>query len=235
VQSDSSPTTLSIIIPFHNETGNAAPLLRETRQLFPQAEILAIDDGSTDQTALEIRSVPGITLLQHTTNLGQSAALWTGFQAARGNLIALLDGDGQNDPRDILLLLPQAGPGRLVCGVRARRADSTWRRLCGRLANAVRNSILHDGLTDAGCTLKILHRSDLTHFLYFHGFHRFLGPIARAAGLQIIQIPVSHRPRHHGHSHYSARSRLLRGLTDLFGVAWLLSRRYPSPPPPTPR
>lgn len=231
----SLPAPFSVVIPFHNEAGNAAPLLHEIHNLHPTAEILAIDDGSTDATLAEISTVPGVTLLRHSSNLGQSAALWTGLQAASSDLIVLMDGDGQNDPADIARLIPLAAPGTLVCGVRTQRADSLWRGLCGTSANFFRNLLLRDGLSDSGCTLKVLHRDDLHRFIFFNGFHRFLGAIARAGGIRLLQIPVSHRPRQHGRSHYSARGRFLRGLADLLGVLWLLSRRKSLPlPPPLP-
>ncbi len=216
---------LSIIIPFHNEAGNAGPLLRETRQLLPEAEVIAVDDGSTDRTFAEIAEISGVKVLQHPANFGQSAALWSGLRAAEGELLVLLDGDGQNDPRDILPMLAQAGPGRMVCGVRVRRADSAWRIFCGGMANAWRNFFLRDGLSDAGCTLKILPRAILPDLVFFDGFHRFLGALGRAAGLELVEVPVSHRRRLNGRSHYSAHNRLGRGLQDLFGVAWLLTRR----------
>ena len=157
-------------------------------------------------------------------SMGQSAAIVAGFRAARGNWVATLDADLQNDPADLVNLW-NALPGHdAALGWRTHRADVWSKLLISRLANRVRNAVLGQGIRDTGCSVRVFPRELALRIPVFQGVHRFLGPLFLREGCQIIQVPVSHRPRAHGQSHYNVWNRSLRVLVDLFGVAWLMCR-----------
>lgn len=235
------PTTadtiaLSIVIPFFNEAPNVATLLAEVwgalRGLPEPWEIVAVDDGSVDGTALELlecsERFPRLTFLHHRDNRGQAAALWTGFAAARGVVIVTLDGDGQNDPADIPRLLAALENGAdLVAGVRVERRDSWLRKRMSRVANAVRGRILGDGVRDTGCALKAFRREVCASFLPIRTLYSFMPAFAVAAGFRVVEMPVRHRPRKAGTSKYGLGVMLWRPLVDLLGVWWFTRRRFP--------
>ena len=164
---------------------------------------------------------------RHDHNRGQSAAIRTGVGAARAPIVAVLDGDGQNDPADIpslfaALLLSDT---RMTVGDRRTRRDRLSRRISSRLANTVRASILHDGIRDTGCGLKVFYREDFLELPAFDHMHRFLPALMRQRGRKVRSVPVNHRPRRHGCSKYGIRNRLWAGIVDLLGVMWLERRR----------
>ncbi len=216
---------ISIVIPFYNEEECVQDVLAEVREACPDAEIIAVNDGSSDKTGDLLDGISGIRAIHFPHNRGQSAALYHGLQASTGEYCVMMDGDGQNDPADISACLRVAERGRLVCGVRQNRQDTAYRRLASRIANRVRRAFLNDDATDTGCSLKVLHRSQVCHLIPFNGLHRFLPALMKSAGLEIHEIPVHHRARVKGVSKYTVGGRALRGLRDLFGVAWLLSRQ----------
>jgi len=229
---------LSVVVPVCNEAGNIGPLIDEidaaTKGL-GACEIICVDDGSTDASAAEIAGrravLPHVRLIRHVRNLGQSAGMRTGILAARAALVVTLDGDGQNDPADIPALVAafrEAGNPEsvgMVGGVRARRRDTMVRRISSRVANGVRSALLRDGATDTGCGLRLVRRDVFLMLPYFDHLHRFLPAMVRAAGWQVLFLPVGHRPRQHGSSKYGVLDRLVAGLIDLGGVMWL-QRRY---------
>ena len=142
----------------------------------------------------------------------------------RGQWIATLDADLQNDPADLAVLW-QALPGfDAALGWRATRRDVWSKRLISRLANRIRNRVLGQSIRDTGCSVRIFSRERALRLPLFHGWHRFLGPLLLRDGARLTQLPVSHRPRPHGRSHYNLWNRSLRVVVDLFGVAWLLRR-----------
>lgn len=222
--------TLSIVIPFFNEEENVAELLGEVRRACPDAEIVAVDDGSSDGTQAQIRAVPDVLLVALGRNLGQSAAIYVGLQQATGELCVMLDGDGQNDPADIPLLVAASSSADLVCGYRRNRRDTWNRRAASRIANAIRRWFLHDGIRDTGCSLKAMRREHVRFLIPFNGLHRFIPALLKNAGLTLAEVPVNHRPRLRGVSKYTIGGRALRGLRDLFGVRWVLTRqlRFPA-------
>ena len=225
---------LSVVVPVKDEAGNVAPLVREIAAALKgqDHEILFIDDGSSDGTAAALTAlkgeVPQLRVLRHGRNLGQSRGIRTGVQAARGEIIVTLDGDGQNDPADIpkLLTALAAEPDvAMVSGVRVKRKDTTSRRLASRLGNRFRSALLGDGATDTGCGLKAFRRDVFLDLPYFDHLHRFLIALVQREGWKVAYVPVNHRPRLTGTSKYTNFGRLLVSAQDLLGVRWL-QRRY---------
>ena len=218
---------LSVVIPFYNESECALEVLEEIRRVLPEAEIVAVDDGSTDDTASRIASVPGVRLISMERNCGQSAALFAGLIGATSEVIAMMDGDGQNDPADIPRLFNALDGADVVYGIWANRQDTFARRAASKFANALRRGILGDPAVDTGCTLKVIRREHVKFLVPFNGLHRYLPAFFAAAGLRAAQIPVNHRARKAGCSKYTIGGRAMRGMQDLIGVRWLLSRRIP--------
>lgn len=217
--------SLSIVIPFFNEEGCVKQVIEEVRAAQPGAEIVTVDDGSTDKTAAMLREIPDIKTVLFEHNRGQSAALYAGLCAATGDIIAMMDGDGQNDPRDIAKLVDALRDCDVAYGVRANRRDSLSRVIAGRWANAIRRFALGDNASDTGCSLKVIRREHVRYLVPFNGLHRYLPAFFARTGLRAVEIPVNHRPRQTGVSKYTLGGRALRGIWDLIGVRWLLARR----------
>jgi len=226
---------ISVVIPFFNESGNVLSLAREVFDALAgqDFELVMVDDASTDGTLAEMRQAraelgSAVRVVRHRRRSGQSTALLTGVRVARHPWVVSLDGDGQNDPADIARLLAQlrgSGPDpalRLVIGDRrAVRNDDWLRRLSSRVANGVRNALLHDGVPDTGCGLKLFSRDAFLALPYFDHMHRFLPALIRQGGGRVLSVGVGHRPRTRGQSKYGVANRLFVGIIDLFGVAWL--------------
>jgi dolichol-phosphate mannosyltransferase len=227
---------LSVVVPVRNEAPNIAPLVAEIAAALAAVphEIVYVDDGSTDATPAALREAaglvpPGAALrrLRHRRSCGQSAAVATGVRAARGEWIATLDGDGQNDPADIPRLLRRAqaeGGAILVAGHRVTRRDTWVKRRTSRIANAVRARLLGDATPDTGCGLKVFPRALFLDLPRFDHMHRFLPALVLRAGGRVVSEPVHHRPRLRGRSNYGTLDRLAVSLFDLVGVAWLQRR-----------
>jgi dolichol-phosphate mannosyltransferase len=227
--------SLSVVVPVMNEAENVAPLAREIAAAVPgdgATEIIFIDDGSSDGTAAALSrlkdEIPGLRVLQHAKNAGQSRAVRTGVRAARAQIVVTLDGDGQNDPADIprlVAVFEEEGPRLgLVAGVRKRRQDSAAKRLASRAGNRFRNWMLADGATDTGCGLKAFRRDAFLALPYFDHIHRFLIALMLREGYDVRYVEVGHRPRTRGVSKYGVLDRALVGITDLLGVRWLQRR-----------
>lgn len=221
----------SVVVPFYNESENIVEILRELRSTLPEAELIAIDDGSSDDTWAQIQGVEGIRGLRFTENLGQSAAIFHGLRAATQPVVGMMDGDGQNDPANFKLLLAEFAKGQVdvVCGYRANRRDTLSRRAASRIANAIRRAFLDDGVRDTGCSQKVFYREAAELLVPFRGLHRYLPAIFKQAGLRIAEVPVNHRPRRAGVSKYGNWTRAIHGIHDLVGVSWLLSRKIVFP------
>ncbi|RPG82950.1 MAG: glycosyltransferase [Coraliomargarita sp. TMED73] len=216
----------SIIIPFYNESESVVSVLREVVSTNPKAEVIAVDDGSRDQTFALIQTVEGVRAYTFAQNRGQSAAMYAGMRMATRDVCVMMDGDGQNDPADIPRLRAELkGNIGMVCGYRANRKDKVSRRWASRIANKIRVAIIDDGLRDTGCSLKCFHRSAVDYLVPFNGMHRYMAALMKQAGVHIVEIPVNHRERHAGTSKYTNWERALRGIYDLFGVSWLLRRK----------
>jgi len=229
------PIIVSVVVPFYNEAESILPLLTELNEslltLKKRCEIIAVDDGSTDDTGEKLlvaaAHFPSLTFLQHRINRGQAAALWTGFAAARGAIIVTIDGDGQNDPADIPRLLQALEEGAdLVSGERVNRQDSTLRRWMSRIANRVRSRILGDGVHDTGCALKVFRREVCASFIPIRTLYSFIPALAVSAGFRVVELPVAHRSRKAGISKYGLGVMLWRPLVDLIGVCWFTRRRF---------
>ena len=226
----------SVVVPVHNEAGTIGALVREIAGTLGSAfafEILCVDDGSDDGTARVLRAalaeVPQLRILRHDRRSGQSAAVRSGGLRARGAWIVTMDGDGQDDPAEILAMLELRdrtwgqGP-RLIVGTRKNRRDTAMKRWASRAANAIRRGVLKDRARDSGSGLKLFPRALFLEFPAFDHMHRYLPALAMSRGAATLEIPVNNRPRHAGRSHYGIVDRALAGVVDLFGVAWLISR-----------
>lgn len=228
---------ISVVVPVHNEAGNVEALVREidARLTGRAYEMIFVDDSSVDETRRNLvalrASFPCLRVIGHRRNAGQSRAVRTGVLAARAEVVATLDGDGQNDPDDLRGLVsqltrPDAPFGlALVQGRREKRQDSSWKRLGSRLANAVRQRVLRDGSPDSGCGARAFRRDAFLQLPYFDHMHRYLPALMIAEGFLVETRPVNHRPRRHGRSNYTNFGRLADALSDLRGVMWLRSRR----------
>jgi len=227
---------LSVVIPARNEAPNVAPLVAEIRRALEgriDYEIVYVDDGSGDPTAMEIRRLAGefqrLRLVRHRTGCGQSMAILSGVKAARAGWIATLDADGQNDPADIPALWEiarsaPASPPLLIAGQRRKRRDTWSKRAASRAANAVRRALLGDGTPDTGCGLKLFRRDFFLELPRFDHMHRFLPALAMRQGGKVVSVPVNHRPRERGQSNYGVFDRLWVGIVDLLGMMWLMRR-----------
>lgn len=228
---------LSVVIPVLNEAGNIEPLLEEIHAVLEgvcEFEVIYVDDGSTDETSRQLRDAgsryPRLRVVTHQHSCGQSSALRSGIKAARGSWVATLDGDGQNDPRDIPRLLDiardAAAEGRSVmaAGYRRKRQDSFIKRISSRIANGVRSRLLGDATPDTGCGLKVFAREVFLDMPYFDHMHRFLPALMQRSGGSVVSSEVNHRHRRAGSSKYGTLDRLIVGVVDLFGVMWLQRR-----------
>lgn len=221
---------LSVVIPVYNEAENVAGLLTEITAALADGveyEILFVDDASDDDTLTVLRQQrqPRLRIIRHASRAGQSAALCSGVAAARGEWIATLDGDGQNDPADIPRLLARSEEGyALIAGWRQQRRDSWLKRFSSRIANGVRSRLLRDQTPDTGCGLKLIRRELFMRLPWFNHMHRFLPALVLRAGERVCSVSVNHRPRQRGQSKYGLWNRLWVGIVDLFGVGWLQRR-----------
>lgn len=230
--SSSAAPTLSVVIPAFNEADNVIPLVEEVIAALVGIdggfEVLVVDDASTDGTADVLRGMRhgGLRPVFHRFNCGQSAAVASGFRAARGHWVATLDGDGQNDPADLPEMLQRALSEGADCvtGVRRRRQDNFVRRISSRVANRFRDWITGDRVTDSGCGVRVVRRTALAEVPVFNGMHRFLPTLLRGQGFSVIEHEVNHRERRAGVSKYGVGNRLWRGIRDCFGVRWYLRR-----------
>jgi glycosyltransferase involved in cell wall biosynthesis len=221
-------SNVSVVVPLYNEEENVSILQRELTEALTglDYEIIFVDDGSRDETVSRIVPDPRIRVLRFEKNAGQSAAIFAGLQAVRGEIVVLIDGDLQNDPVDIARLLAEISRGAdLVCGYRAQRKDTVVKRITSRVANFVRSRFTRDGVRDTGCTLKAMRRDCIAALVPFKGMHRFIPALVKGAGYRLVEIPVNHRPRRFGESKYGLGNRAVHATIDMFGVRWLLSRR----------
>jgi dolichol-phosphate mannosyltransferase len=223
----SSPA-ISVVVPLYNEEGNVVELQTQIAAALVgmDYELVLVDDGSTDATVARIQRSAGVRVLEFANNAGQSAAMHAGIHQSRGDIIVTLDGDLQNDPADIPAMIAKLDEGYdLVCGYRAKRKDTSFKRLQSRIANGVRSRFIGDHVRDTGCTLKVMRRDCREALLLFNGMHRFIPALIRNMDFRVTEMPVNHRPRVSGVSKYGFGNRAWRATCDMFGVRWLNSRR----------
>ena len=222
----------SVILPAHNEAENLAQVVAEIdaalHPLGQRYEVIVIDDGSSDGTPHVLRELscehPQLRSLRFNRNYGQSAAVDAGFRAARGEILVLLDADGQNPPSEIPKLLAALHEADMVCGWRRVRHDSWIKIAFSKFANYVRRKILKEAIHDTGCSLKAFRRDAVERLKLYHGMHRYLPALVQMEGWRVREIEVAHRARVHGRSHYGIFNRIIGPMVDLLAVRWMQSR-----------
>ncbi len=227
---------ITVVIPIKDEAQNIESLAKELNSVFDQHpwtwECIWVDDGSTDESLSILdhlhRKDPRHRYLSFQRHAGKSAALWAGFQEARGSLIATIDGDGQNDPSDLTVLINmiRSGEWDMIQGYRYNRQDTLVRKFSSYIGNGFRNCITGITVKDVGCATRLFKRECVQFLPQFEGIHRFLPTFISMQGYRITEVPVNHRPRLYGKTKYNINNRLWAGLMDTFGVLWLKKRSF---------
>ena len=230
---------VTVVIPCKNERENLAFLIDEVGTALQGRafELIIVDDGSEDGTDQLLKDYaktrPWLRHLRHEKSCGQSNAVRTGLLHAKGEFLATLDGDGQNDPAffpQMIDALKAGGPDHaLAAGQRMKRTDGFVKKHGSRLANAIRQKMLKDNTRDSGCGLKVIRRQVFLNLPFFEAWHRFLPALVVREGLKVVHIDVVDRGRSHGVSKYGIFDRLWVGIIDLLGVYWLRKRRQKIP------
>jgi glycosyltransferase involved in cell wall biosynthesis len=228
---------ISVVIPCYNERGNLNPLVAGVAgaldPLQINYEIIITDDCSKDDSWIVLQEItaknPRVRAQRLARNCGQSAALWAGIKSARGQYIATLDADMQNDPRDLPKFYEAMKTADCVCGNRkAKRAegDNIIRQLSSRIANGVRNRITRETVSDSGCCYRMFKRDCTANLKFFKGMHRFLPTLFKIDGYTVAEIAVNHQHRLTGVSNYGVWNRVFASSYDLFAVRWMQKRMF---------
>ena len=223
---------ISIVIPVYNEADNIILLVEELVKVLAKLkktwEIIFIDDGSTDLSLQVLEEASnkceGLRVFGFEKNTGQTAAFAAGFRKALGEVIITMDGDMQNEPKDIPRLIEKIGEYDLVCGWRQKRNDTIIRRISSRIANFVRNILSGENIRDVGCSLKAFRSEYAQKIKLYNGMHRFFPTLVKLEGGRVIEIPVNHRSRKHGKAKYTIGNRAFRSFLDLLAVCWMKKR-----------
>lgn len=226
-QSQREEPFLSVVVPLYNEEGNVTELHQKIvaacKTLQKPFEVIFVDDGSKDKTLEEARRLSPLVLVEFRRNFGQTAAFDAGFKAARGEVIVTMDGDLQNDPNDISLLLEKMNEGYdIVSGWRWQRKDSLSKKIFSRGANLLRKVLLHDHIHDSGCSLKAFKRECFENLDLYGEMHRFIPALLEIQGYRVGEVKVSHHPRVHGVTKYNWK-RGMKGFVDMLSI-WFWNR-----------
>ncbi len=218
----------SVVVPTYNEAGNIEKLDKEIKSAMSKLgtpfEIIYINDGSTDDTLSVLKSIKNVTVLDMNRNYGQSTAIDAGFKMARGEFVISIDGDGQNDPKDIPLLIEKMDTEQLdvVAGWRKVRNDSKKIKVLTRIGRLLRRIIISDTVHDSGCTFR-LYRKEAVKSLDLQGeMHRYILALLRWKGFTIGEVVVNDRARVYGKSAYNI-TKAVRGLIDLLFI-WFIHK-----------
>src|SRR5713101_7993322 len=218
------PVELSLVVPVYNERDNLPLLVAEIGRALADGarryEVVAVDDGSTDDSLAVLKALKREHPELHI------AAFAAGFRAARGPVIVTLDADLQNDPADVPALVAELerSGATAVVGYRVSRHDSGWKRLQSRIANGVRNRLNRETIRDTGCSLKAFRADAVRAVTLFTGMHRFLPTLIKLQGGSVTEVPVRHRPRRFGTTKYGMWNRAFRSLVDALAVRWMQRR-----------
>lgn len=225
-------TKISFVIPLYNEEKNLEPLYLEITDVAGQMghayEILLVDDDSCDGTITAIKRMtaldPRVRYICLAHHMGQSAALYAGFQHTSGDVVITMDGDLQNDPADIPGMLAHYGDYDMVIGWRQDRQDTLGKKVAGRIGNGIRNLLTGETIRDTGCSLRIMNGAMVRRLRMFRGLHRFLPTLMRLEGARVMEVKVNHRPRLHGASNYGNLHRGIEGFFDALAVRWMVRK-----------
>ena len=224
----------SIVIPIYNEAQNIESLVYEIFNSLKDHndfEVIIVNDFSSDNTIDVVNAFKkklNITLINNPKNKGQSFSIHKGVLKSKNNTIVTIDGDGQNNPIDIIKLLQiyfSKNEISLVGGIRVKRKDSLIKIISSKIANNIRSNILKDECKDTGCSLKVFNKSIFLQFPFFDGIHRFLPALFTGYGYKTLFIEVDHRPRTRGYSKYKIVDRLYRGIIDIIKVKKIIKEQ----------
>lgn len=225
--------SVSIVVPVYNEEGNVAELHREIVEVCEKSnyvyEVIFIDDGSRDRTVEICKTLKPLKLIQMRKNFGQTAAMDAGIKAAKYDYIVTMDGDRQNDPADIPNMIQYLEENDLdvVSGWRKNRKDTFMKRFASRGANLLRYIIVHDGIHDSGCSLKVYKKECFKDLNLYGEQHRFIPALLKIKGFSVGEVVVNHRERTAGVTKYNWK-RTLKGFVDMISV-WFWNK-YASRP-----
>jgi len=225
--------TFSIIIPVYNEQDNIYNLILEIKKELSNLykyEIIIVDDSSTDQTQSTLAKLNkefSVNIILNKINEGQSKSILNGIMHAKNDIIITIDGDGQNNPRDIKNLINTFLTKKydLVAGIRKKRKDNYIKKISSKIANYIRAKYLDDNCSDTGCALKIFNKEIFLEFPFFDGIHRFLPALFKGFGYRTTFVEVNHRPRLKGITKYGTTKRLIKGIFDIIRVKKMLRKK----------
>jgi dolichol-phosphate mannosyltransferase len=224
--------TLTIIVPVFNEEECLYPFAAAMDTFLVQspvpAQVLFVDDGSTDNSLRQIKDLchrnPAYGYLSLDRNYGLSTAFKAGIDQATSTYIGYIDADLQTSPLDFLTYFAYLPDFQMVNGIRQKRKDTYIKRMSSKIANAFRHRMIGDGITDTCCPLKIMEATYAKRAPFFHGMHRFLPALVQLQGGKVKQIPVQHFERYAGEAKYHLWNRLWGPFQDTLAFRWMRSR-----------